>query len=179
MPEQHETEDILACVEAGRVPRPHGPYLIHIGDAALNFRTARIEDPVPTGRQILQAAEARLVEEHMVFQVLRGWDLEGLRLDETTDLRTGKVERFLVFKGAESFRFELDDRVLEWGSTKVTGRVLKCLAGVDPQTHRVWLERRGDEDLPIGDDEEVKLDGKGLERFFTGIAQSTEGSADG
>ena len=178
MSEQHEIEDILACVEAGRVPRPHGPYLIHIGDAALNFRTAQIEDPVPTGRQILQAAEARPVEEHMVFQVLRGWELEGLRLDETTDLRTGKVERFLVFPGAESFPFELDNCVRPWGAEKVTGKVLKRLADVDPRTHRVWRERRG-EDLPIGDDEEVKLDGKGRERFFTGITQSTEGVADG
>lgn len=167
MSTQQEVEDVLSCVQAGRTPRPHGPYQIHIGDALLKFRTARIEDPVPTGRQVLQAIGARPVTEHMVFQVLRGWELRELHLDETTDLRSGRVERFLVFEGAESFRFELDDRVLEWGALGITGLVLKLLAGVDPETHDVWLSERGKGDRKITDNETVKLDGRGLERFFT------------
>jgi len=179
VPTEYDIENLNARTKAGRVPRYRGPYLARIGDAVLNFREVRIEDPVPTGRQILLAADAHPVEEHMVFQILRNRELEELRLNETTDLPPAKPKSFLVFKGATSFRFELDNRVLEWGAPRITGHVLKYLARVDPQTHRVWIERRGREDLPIEDDDEVKLDDKGLERFFTGIAQSTEGAADG
>ena len=175
----YEVEDLEACAATGKVPRAHGPYLIRIGDAGLNFRKVRVEDPVPTGRQILQAAGAHPVEEHLVFQVLLHRELEELRLDETTDLRSAKVEHFLVFKSATSFRFELDNRVLEWGVPAITGRTLKYLARVDPQTHQAWLELRGKADQPIEDDESVRLDGEGLERFFTARCQTAkEGSID-
>ena len=170
-------EDVAACLAAGRSPRPHGPYRIQVGDAGLSFQDVRIEDPVPTGRQIIGAVKARPVEEHLVFQMLSDGELEELRLDETTDLRTKGVERFLVFPGAASYRFELDGRVLEWGACAISGLVLKRLAGVDPQSYRVWLEVRGAADRPIRDNELVPLDGAGLERFFTGIEQSTEGTA--
>ncbi|MQT13071.1 multiubiquitin domain-containing protein [Segnochrobactrum spirostomi] len=155
----------------------YGAFHISVGDADLNFRPVRIDDPVPTGRQILEAAGVRIPEEHLVFQILRDGELEELRQDETTDLRGGRVERFLIFPGAESFRIELDGHVLEWGACAISGRVLKTLAKVDPKTYGVWLEVRGAEDRPIGDTELVRLDGKGLERFFTGISQTTEGGA--
>jgi Multiubiquitin len=150
---------------------------ISVGDAELNFRPVRIDDPVPTGRQILEAAGVRIPEEHLVFQILRDGELEELRQDETTDLRGGRAERFLIFPGAESFRIELDGQTLEWGACAISGRVLKMIAKVDPKTYGVWLEVRGAEDRPIGDTELVRLDGKGLERFFTGISQTTEGGA--
>lgn len=150
---------------------------ISVGDADLNFRPVRIDDPVPTGRQILKAAGVRIPEEHLVFQILRDGELEELRQDETTDLRGDRVERFLIFPGAESFRIELDGQVLEWGACAISGRVLKALAKVDPKTYGVWLEVRGAEDRPVGDTELLRLDGKGLERFFTGISQTTEGWA--
>lgn len=154
-----------------------GAFRISVGDAELNFRPVRIEDPVPTGRQILEATGVRIPEEHLVFQILRDGELEELRQDETTDLCGGRAERFLIFPGAESYRIELDGQVLEWGACAISGRVLKRLAKVDPKTYGVWLEVRGAEDRPIGDDELVRLDGKELERFFTGISQTTEGSA--
>ena len=172
-----DVEDIAECIAEGRVPRPHGPYRIRIGDADLAFRPARVEDPTPTGRQIMDAAGIRKLDEHIVFQILRNGELEELRPDETVDLRTAGVERFLVFEGAASYRIDLDGRVVEWGAPAITGRVLKRLAGVDAARYGVWLENRdGGDDRPIGDDEVVRLDGEGLERFFTGITQTTEGA---
>ena len=171
-----EIEDLEACLAAGRKPRDDGPYRVRVGDLELNFRPVRLDDPVPTGRQVLDAAGVRAVEEHLVFQVLRNGELEELRLDETTDLRGGRVERFLVFESSASYRIELDRKVIEWGACAISGRVLKRLAGVDPKTYGVWLEVRGAEDKPVDDHELVRLDGKGLERFFTGITQTTEGS---
>lgn len=170
-----EVEDLETCVREGRAPRSHGPYRIRIGNERLEYRPAVIEDPVPTGRQILELADARPVVEHLVFQALKNGLLEELRLDETTDLRERGVEKFLVFRNDRSFRFELDGRQFEWGATVISGITLKTLAGVDPATYGVWLEVRGAEDRPIGDDELVDLSAQGVERFFTGIVQTTEG----
>ena len=168
-------EDIEQAAHACRPVRPHGPWRIQIGDDRLDFRPAVIEDPVPTGVQILELVDARPPEEYMVFQVLRGGALEELRPTETVDLRDAGVERFLVFKGSASYRIELDGRVIEWGRPVISGLVLKKLAGVDPATYGVWLEVRGGDDRPFDDSELVDLRPEGLERFFTGIVQTTEG----
>ena len=172
---QDEIEDLAASVRAGRRPRPHGPYEVQIGNEQLEYRPAVIADPVPTGRQLLEAAGARPASEHLVFQVLSSGLLEELRLDETTDLRERGIEKFLVFRNDRSFRFELDGRQFEWGGTVISGLTLKTLAGVDPKAYGVWLEVRGDDDRPIGDTDMVDLSARGVERFFTGIVQTTEG----
>lgn len=172
-----ELEDVAACVAAGRNPRPQGPYRVQVGNGDLTFDGYRIDDPVPTGRQLLDLVSARPAEEHLVFQLLRNGDLKELTLDETVDLRTAGVERFIVFKSAESYRIELDGQVKEWGACVISGRVLKQLAGAaDKPDYGVWMEIRGAEDRPIDDNELVRLDGKGLERFFTGATTSTEGA---
>ena len=88
-----DIEDVAASLAAGSKHRAHGPYRMDVGDAELAFRPVRIDDPVPTGRQILDAAGIRQVEEHLLFLVLSNGELEELRLDETTDLRGGGVER--------------------------------------------------------------------------------------
>ncbi len=103
MPEQHSIEDVRACVEAGRLPRAHGPYLIHLGDAELNFRAVQIEEPVLTGQQILAAAGVPPDDGHRAFRVSPGGELDEVPLGETADLRTGSVKHFLVFEGAGSF----------------------------------------------------------------------------
>lgn len=168
-------EDVQDALAAGRPVRDHGPYRILIGDERLEYRPAIIEDPVPTGRQILELVGARPPNEYLVFVVLKSGLLEELRPDETTDLRTKGVERFLVFRSDRSFRFELDGRIFEWGATLISGLTLKRLADVDPATYGVWLEVRGADDRPIADTEFVDLSAVGVERFFTGIVQTTEG----
>lgn len=172
-----EAEDLLAVLQAGRKPRDHGPYKVMVGDPNLAFSEVHLDDPTPTGRQVIEGAGLRKAEEHLVFQVLRNGELEELRLEETTDLRPGQVERFLIFPSAESYRFDIDGKRLEWGHKVISGRVLKRLAGVDPAKFGVWLEVRGEEDRPIADNELVRLDDEGLEHFFTGICETTEGGA--
>lgn len=169
------TEDIQEALAVGRAVRDHGPYRIQIGNERLEFRPAIIADPVPTGAQILELAGARPPQEHLVFVLLQSGLLEELRPDETTDLRSKGVARFLVFRNDRSFRFELDGRIFEWGATVISGLMLKRLAGVDPATYGVLLEVRGADDRPIADTELVDLSAAGVERFFTGIVQTTEG----
>lgn len=172
---QENLEDIAESARLGHQVRSHGPYRVLFGNAQLEYRPGVILDPVPTGRQLLEAAEVGPLEEHLVFQLLRNGMLEELRPDETTDLRHSGVERFLVFRNDRSFRFKLDGRMFEWGGTLISGMTLKKLAQVDPTTYGVWLEVRGAEDKPIADNELVDLATPGVERFFTGIVRTTEG----
>lgn len=94
---------------------------LHIADQDLNFTGVVIDDPMPTGRQIIEAVGNRKAEEHLVFQVLRKGELEELNLEETTDLlRAAMVERFLIFNSAASYRFDIDGERLEWGHSSLS-----------------------------------------------------------
>ena len=170
-----DVEDLQQAHEAGRPVRDHGPYRVLLGDELLKYRSTVIADPVPTGRQVLEAAGVQPVLEHSVFQMLRNGQLESLRLDETTDLRSRGVEKFLIFHSDRSFRFELDGVVFEWGTGRIQGRVLKTLAKVDLVTYGVWQEVPGQDDRAIGDEQFADLAPEGVERFFTGIVKTTEG----
>ena len=161
-----EVEDLLEVRTARRALRAHGPYRVKIGDAELNFRDLVIADPVPTGHQVLDAAALRPTFEYSLYLILDSGLLEELRPDETTDLRSSGVERFLAFRNDRSFRFELDARAFDWGGTVISGHTLKKLAGVNAQTHDVWLEVRGGEDRLIEDAELFDLSAPGVEKFY-------------
>lgn len=175
MTQELNFEDLAEALFAGRPVRDHGPYQVLIGDELLAYRPAVIADPVPTGRQILESAGVHPIVEYSVFQLLTNGQIEGLRLDETTDLRARAVEKFIVFHSDRSFRFDLDGTVFDWGAGRICGRVLKTLAKVDPATYGVWQEVRGKDDLAIGDADFADLTNQGVERFFTGIVKTTEG----
>jgi len=162
-----EVEDVGATVAAGRSVRESGPYGILIGDAELNFRPAVIQDPIPTGSQILSAAGVREPVEHTVFQMLVDGQLEELRPTETTDLRSRGVEKFLVFRSDRSFRFQLNDQSAEWGASRISGATLKRLAGVDLVTHDVWQDVIGGADILVEDRGFSDLAAPGVERFRT------------
>ncbi len=175
MTQERNVEDLAEALSDGRPVRDHGPYRVEIGDELLVYRHAVISDPVPTGRQVLEAARVHPVAEYSVFQLLKSGQLEGLRMDETTDLCARGVEKFLVFHSDRSFRFDLDGTMFEWGTGRICGRVLKTLAKVDLATYGVWQESPGQEDLAIPDASFADLTPQGVERFFTGIVKTTEG----
>jgi hypothetical protein len=150
-------------------------YQILIGDAELNFHPIEISDPIVTGRQILDTAGARPADEHIAIAILPDGTLETLRQDERFDLRGRGAEKVLIFKTADIFRLIIDGRDFEWGAPFISGHVLKTLAGVDSVTHDVYQEMRKSEDLLIRDEDLVDLSQPGLEKFFTAVAQTTEG----
>lgn len=150
-------------------------YKVEIGDETLTFRTVELNDPVPTGRQLIQAAGARPVEEFVASAFMADGTLEDLRLDELFDLRARGVERVIVVRTDRSFRFLVDGKDMEWPKPVVSGLVLKRLAGVDPARHDVYQEIRGADDVLVRDTDLVDLTKPGVERFFTAVAQTTEG----
>ncbi|CAI9912211.1 multiubiquitin domain-containing protein [Pseudomonas paraeruginosa] len=160
-----EVEDVAAAVLAGREVRDHGPYKIQLGNDALEYRPLVIADPVPTGQQVLEAAELRPVDEYLLFQVLANGHLELLSPSETTDLRQAGIEKFLAFKSDRTFRFFIDGRAQDWGAQRISGRTLKTLAGVDPNLYDIFLVIPGDDDELIEDRDLFDLARPGVEHF--------------
>ena len=148
----------------------HGPgeFLVAVAKADFDFHGLKVDDPKPTGRQLLAEAGFRPPEEHLIFQVLDDGALEERRLDETIELREKRAERFIAFRSDRSFRVEVDERRFEWGDQGLTGLIAKQLVGADPACTGVWLERRHEPDLFIEDTDVVKLAAEGVEKLRTG-----------
>jgi hypothetical protein len=153
----------------------HAAYRILVADDQMNDRYLDIHDPVPTGRQILQAASLHPVDDFSIYAILPSGEFEDLRLDETYDLRGHGTERFVIFQTDRAFKFTIDDRQLEWGKPNISGRVLKKLANVPVDTYHVYLEVRGGQDILIRDADLIDLSKPGIERFITVICDTTEG----
>ena len=160
-----DIEDVATATAADRQVRDHGPYKIQIGNDNLEYRPIVITDPVPTGRQVLEEAGFRPVDEYLLFQLLTNGHLELLSPDETTDLRLAGIEKFLAFKGDRSFRFFIDGQARDWGAQRISGRTLKQLAGVDAQKFDIYLVVPGDDDELIEDRELFDLGRPGVEHF--------------
>ena len=127
-----------------------------------------LDDPKVTGRQLLEKAGFRPVEEHLIFQVLENGAIEELRLDEIVELRATGRERFIAFKSDRSFRVEIDGRRFEWGVSRLTGLLAKQMVGAAVLGTGVWLERREKPDRFIEDTDAVDLSENGIERLRTG-----------
>ena len=145
----------------------NGEFKIEVGNSRLVFQPVTLEDPVPTGQQIIKAAGFRPVEEFLAFTVTPDRCLTELGLEKTVDILKNVETRFLIFRNDRSWRVLIDGRRIPWGESAIAGRVLKWLASVNPETHGVWLERRDEPDKLIGDDEMVSLGDSGVERFRT------------
>ena len=166
---QYNIEDLETCAKAGRIPGDADAYRIRIDE-----KRFIVNDPIMTGRQLLNTAEIKPIEEHLIYQITRGGILEDIGLEETIDLRKRGIERFLTFKSDRSFRFELDSQRQDWGASLISEPTLKQLAGA-PKDYRVWQELRGEEDLLLETGAMVDLSQRGVERFYTGSDITTAG----
>jgi hypothetical protein len=140
---------------------------VQIGDENLNFTHVHLSDPVPTGRQLIKAAGKHPVDDHAVLAIMPDNALEILRLDETFDLRRHGVERFLVCRSDTLYRFFIDGQDQQWPVRRITGVVLKTLAGVDPVAFEVFLVIPGADDIRVADHELFDLAREGVEHFQT------------
>jgi hypothetical protein len=131
----------------------------------LGQKLYEVDDPVPTGRQLIQVVGVSNVETCSVYAILPSGDFEDLRLDETYDLRGKGVEQFIIFETDRVFKIMVDHRQIQWGATTINGKTIKLLAGVDGATHDVWLRGAPQQDRLIEDDELVDVTAAGLEKF--------------
>ncbi len=166
--------DLRSAGQRVGAPHPARTYRILVSDENLTFSAVQVADPLPLGRQVLEAAGARPVEEFSLFALLPNGDFEDVRLDEPFDLRGHGAERFTFFRTDRSFKFTIDNRQLDWGKPLITGMVLRRLANIQPG-YALYLEVRGGQDREIGDIDVVDLSQQGIERFITVIRETTEG----
>ncbi|MBE5270589.1 multiubiquitin domain-containing protein [Stenotrophomonas sp. B2] len=159
-------EDVERAVMAGRAVSHEGPWRIQVGDDALQFRSIVVTDPILTGSQILAVAGVRDRIEHLVYQMLPSGLLEEINPEETTDIRSNRAARFLLFKNDRSFRLLVDDRTLDWGAGRISGATLRALAGRDEPDLFIWQDLRSQADLLVLDEDLVDLTLPGVERFY-------------
>ena len=152
-----------------------GSFRIQVAGTDLQFRGAILPDPVPTGRQIIEAAGGRPAEEFIVLEWLKDGDLEELELDETTDLRAQGAERFIVARSDRIHKFEIDGKRHSWPSKTISREALLAIAQQDPAKFSVWQEFQKKPDEEILAEHPAHLDQEGTERFYTVMTHTTEG----
>ena len=130
----------------------------------LAYRLVTLDDPVPLGRQILDAADAN--GECALFAITERGDFEDVRPDEKVDLRERGAHRFVAFSSDRLYRFTLADRAIVWGLPKIAEDALRSLAGIDDDVG-VFIEVDGGTDILIEPGTELDLSQQGVERLIT------------
>ena len=168
-----QSDHILDCDDLEEALRENRPlrrarsYRILFAQADLNFRPLTVADPVPLGRQILEAAGLKPEDDYSLFGILPTGDFEDVRLDETFDLRQRGAERFIAFLTDRTFRLKMNDAQIVWGEPVMDGGVLYELAKLG-NDEAVFLEVRGGQDRLVEPGEPIDLTKPGIERFITG-----------
>ena len=145
--------------------KPEKGQRVLVANDQLKFKAYQIDDPVPLGRQILEAAGYDSDGDASLFAILEDGDFEDIRLDEKIDLRKRGTERFVAFRSDRSFRFEVENDQLQWGKPVISGQVLCRLAEANAD-EAVYLEVRGGTDRLIEPTDLVDLNEPAVERFF-------------
>jgi hypothetical protein len=126
----------------------------------------RVHDPKLTGRQILEIAGKRSVDDYIVYWLAKNNVLQDLGLEKTVHIHKGTIERFLTFRNDRSYRFEIDGKREDWGAPSINEATLRMLAAVG-EDHRIYLELKDQPDRLIERGEFVDLAGSGIERFYS------------
>lgn len=161
-----DTEDVGEAIREGRPLRPARAFRILFAKENLDFSPLEVTDPVPLGRQVLDAAGLDPRDGYSLFAILSSGDFEDVRPDEPFDLRGNGAERFVAFLTDRDFRLTLDEAQLAWGKPAISGAALYALADIGDDK-AVFLEVRGGEDRLIEPDALVDLTKPGIERFVT------------
>lgn len=168
-----EHEDVAGALREGRPLRLARAYRIHYAQDNLNFRSLDIADPVPFGRQILEAAGAKPVNEFSLFAILSNGDFEDVRLDERFDLRKRGAERFVGFDSDRNYKLTLDERQLKWGKPAINGAYLYKLGDV-PKDRAVFLKTGEGEPRLVERHDLIDFTAPGVEHFVTGPKPVTD-----
>lgn len=161
-----DIDDVGQALREDRPLKPAQAYRISVAIDGVDFRPVTVTDPVPTGRQILAAANLDDRNDLTLCAILASGDFEDVSLDETFDLRGQGAERFIAFRTDRDFKLTLNDRQLIWGQPAITGEALYVLSGADANV-AVFLEVRGGTDRLIERDDVVDLTAPGVEHFIT------------
>lgn len=161
-----EFDDLGEAVREGRPFRTARSYRFLFAQGNLNFTHLAVGDPVPLGRQILEAAGLHPSDGYSLFAILPTGDFEDVRLEETFDLRERGAERFVAFLTDRDFKLTINDRQVTWGKPIISGAELYKLA-TPREGEGLYLQFRGGEDRVIEMGDVVDLAEPGIEHFIT------------
>ncbi|MAO39397.1 MAG: hypothetical protein CMK70_03980 [Pseudohongiella sp.] len=159
-------ENIALCRQEGRPLSIAEHYLIQVLDPNGQGTLVEIDDPVPTGRQILSAAGKTPVENHLLLLFDDKGELEAVDLDDTVDVYQRGVEQFFAFDSDRLFYVVLNGQRFPWGQAHIGEDVLRRVGGI-AENQDIWLERRNEPDQLLSDGDYVDLDELGLEKLYT------------
>ena len=159
-------DDLGDALREGRALRPARGYRFLLAQGDLNFQSRQVSDPVPLGRQLLEAGALDPRDGYSLFAILPSGDFEDVRLNEPFDLREHGAERFVAFLTDRDFKLTLDEHELRWGKPVISGAVLYGLAKAG-DGEAVFREVPGGEDLLIAPGDLIDLTAPGVERFIT------------
>lgn len=161
-----EYDDVGEALREGRSLRPARGYRFLLAQGDLNFISRQVSDPVPLGRQLLEAADLDPRKGFSLFAILPSGSFEDVRLDEPFDLGERGAERFIAFMTDRDFKLTLNGDELRWGKPVISGAVLYGLANPG-EGEAVFLEVPGGEDRLIEKSGLIDLNEPGIERFIT------------
>ncbi len=163
--EMLEYDDLGEALRDARALRPARAYRIRLALGDLNFHFCLVRDPVPLGRQLLEAASLDPRAGYSLAAILPSGDFEDVRLNEPFDLRERGAERFIAFQTDREFKLSVSDAEIRWGKPVISGTVLYGLAKPgDGQA--VFLDVPGGEDRLIELADLIDLTEPGIERFI-------------
>jgi hypothetical protein len=159
-------DDLGDALREGRALRPAREYRFLLAQGDLNFQSRVVSDPVPLGRQLLEAAALDPRDGYSLVAILPSGDFEEVRLNEPFDLRERGTEHFISFQTDRDFKLTLNDHELLWGKPVISGTILYGLAKPAGE-EGVLLEVPGGEDRLVEHGELIDLTQPGIERFIT------------
>ncbi|MGO9428730.1 multiubiquitin domain-containing protein [Rhodoblastus sp.] len=161
-----EYDDLGDALREGRALRPARGYRFLLAQSDLNFQSRLVSDPVPLGRQLLEAAALDPREGYSLVAILPSGDFEDVRLSEPFDLRDRGAEQFIAFQTDRDFKLTLNDHELLWGKPVISATILYGLAK-PAEGEGVFLEVPGGKDRLVEHGELINLSQPGIERFIT------------
>jgi len=161
-----EYDDLGDALREGRALRPARGYRFLLAQGDLNFQSRQVSDPVPLGRQLLEAGALDPRDGYSLFAILPSGDFEDVRLNEPFELRKRGAERFVAFMTDRNFKLTLNNDELRWGKPVISGAVLYGLAKPG-DGEAIFLKVAGGEDRLIEPSELIDLTQPGIERFIT------------
>lgn len=144
-------------------------YRVLFGENGLDFRPLGLTDPVPVGRQILETASIRAIEQYALIALLSSGAMEDIRLGEPYDLRERGAERVIAFRTDTLFRGFLLGQDMLWGRKDIRGTELYALAKLDAG-EALYIDVPGGTDIHVGQDDVIDLSAPSVERFIAGPA---------
>lgn len=165
----------LENATADNLAARHSPeHKVEIFNEAFERRVLEFKQDRATGREITHKGDFHPVDDYIVLHWHHDGAVEDIGLDEPVDLGGHERNDFFVNKASQTFNAVINDIRVTWTQKMVLGETLKRLARVSIEKTDLFLERPGEPDKLIENEDTVDLGHHGVEHFRTRPAKIVE-----